>query len=376
MAFQKASIFNSCKAGRASKPGDLKLDSETRMKLFRFIMVVVLCSIMVFSNCQENPEENQDFRVSPNAKMDSNREDSFPIDKNLPKPDESGAIPIIAYHKVGDEDTEYTRSHSGLREDMLRIIQEGLYPISLEEFRTGRIQAPRGKIPVLISFDDSSISQFEMDEKGNILPNSAIGILEKIRKDSPGFHAKAVFFVLPGAKSPNNFFGQIPLQKAKAEFLVENGYSIENHTFWHANLKQYSRLIEEQIAKTKSFVRELVPDYEMTTLALPFGIYPPESERNRLLSGSYKGQEYTNELIFDFSNRFSLSPYSKEFNPLYVRRLHGNKKQMEKLFRDIKKPGFAFISDGDPNRITVPKGKEESIAPKWKESLTVYNSDL
>lgn len=282
---------------------------------------------------------------------------------------EMGSIPVLAYHKVGDEDTEYTRSRAGFREDMNRLIQGNFHPISLSEFTTGNIKAPKGKIPVLLTFDDSSISQFEMLPNGNIHPDCVVGILESFRKKYKDFNPQAVFFVLPGAKNPNNYFGQNQFQKAKTDFLIKNGYSIENHTYWHANLKQYSKLIEEQIAKTQDFVQKLAPGYQMAALALPFGIYPPESERHRLITGSYKGIQYKHNLVFDFSNRLSPSPYSKEFNPLYVRRIHGNKTQMDRFFKNISKPGVAFVSDGDPQTITIPRNLESGIHPKWKSRV-------
>ncbi|MCC5816001.1 MAG: polysaccharide deacetylase family protein [Leptospira sp.] len=320
-------------------------------------------SLLVMS-CTENFSESKNDKKNKANKSTLNQTKTQSVQFN-----ELGLVPVLAYHKVGDEDTEYTRSRSGFREDMLQLIRGNFHPISLDEFKSGNILAPAGKIPVLLTFDDSSISQFEMRPNGSIAPDCVMGILEDLRKKNKDFHPKAVFFVLPGAKSPNNYFGQNEFQQAKTDFLLKNGYAIENHTYWHANLKQYSKLIEEQIAKTQDFVQKLAPGYKMSALALPFGIYPPESERHRLLAGSYKGIQYKHSLVFDFSNRLSYSPYSKDFDPLHVRRIHGNKVQMERFFKSISKPGVAFISDGDPGKISISRKQESQLHPKWKSRV-------
>lgn len=286
-------------------------------------------------------------------------------------PNEMGKIAIITYHKLGDEDTEYTRTRAGFREDMERIRKEGYYPISLAEFQSGRITAPAGKKPILITFDDSSIYQFEMTPNGSPDPNCAVGIMESIRKKYKDFTPKAVFFVTPGAKHPNNLFGQNEYRKAKLEFLLQNGYEIENHTHWHANLKQYSKLIEEQIAKTQKEVNDYLPNHKMSVLALPYGIYPPESERHRLLRGEYKGIRYHNTMVMDYSNRLSFSPYSQEFDPMHVRRIHANKQGIDRAFKELSKPGVAFVSDGNPDRVTIPDSQRGKVSEAWKAKIQI-----
>lgn len=284
---------------------------------------------------------------------------------------ELGKIPIITYHKLGDEDTEYTRTRTGFREDMLHIINAGYHMISLSEFLSGKITAPYGKKPILITFDDSSIYQFGMEKDGNITSNSAVGIMEDLRKKMKGFIPKAIFFVTPGAKAPNNLFGQNEFRKSKLEFLVKNGYEIGNHTHWHANLKKYSKLIEEQIVRTQIDVNEFLPNYKMTSLALPYGIYPPESERHRLLTGRYKGIEYKHALVFDYSNRLSFSPYSKNFNPMHVRRIHANKQGLERAFKELSKPGVSFVSDGNPNQVSIQAKDLSEVSLDWKKFVKI-----
>ena len=91
------------------------------------------------------------------------------ISADLP-PNELGKIPILTYHKISDEDSEYTRSRESFARDLVLLKKHGFYPISLAELRTGRIAAPKGKIPLLLTFDDSSESQFKYEADGSLTP--------------------------------------------------------------------------------------------------------------------------------------------------------------------------------------------------------------
>lgn len=289
------------------------------------------------------------------------------------EPYELGKIPVLTYHKIGEKDTEYSRSREGFRSDILYLLENGYDFISLKDFINGTFSTPKGKIPILLTFDDSSISQFEVNSNGQISPQSAIGIMNDIKKKYSHFNPKAVFFVNPGAKSPNDLFGQKEFKKWKVDYLLKNGYAIENHTLWHANLKKYSNKIEEQIAKTQKEITDLASNYKMSTLALPFGIYPKEEDRPRLMKGEYKGIKYNNVLVFDYSNRLSYSPFHKDFDPMHVRRIQGNEAGVKRMFAELKKPQIAFISDGNPDTITFPKEKLDLLnAKKFSKKIITY----
>ncbi len=270
------------------------------------------------------------------------------------QPNEMGGIPVLTYHRISDSDTEYSRNFQSFRNDLKFLYDNGFHPISISELDSGKITAPFGKIPVILSFDDSSIQQFEFDPSGSISKNTALGIMEDFEKNTKGWKAISVFFVTPGAKSPNNFFGQPDLNKKKAEYLISKGHSIENHTLWHANMKKYNNRIEEQIGVCISEVKKYLPNHEMKYLAMPFGIFPKEPDLPRLIQGSYKNINYKNHLIFDYSNRVSESPYSNQFQRYHVKRLHGNDNGMKVLKRFLQKNEL-FISDGKPNVITIAK---------------------
>jgi hypothetical protein len=283
---------------------------------------------------------------------------------------EMGGIPIMTYHRISDSDTEYSRNYQSFRNDLQFLYENGFHPISIVELDTGKITAPKGKIPVILSFDDSSIQQFEYDAKGQISKNTALGIMEEFEKSTKGWKAISVFFVTPGAKSPNNFFGQPDLNKKKADYLISKGHSIENHTLWHANMRKYNNRIEEQIGVCISEVRKYLPNHDMKYLAMPFGIFPKDPDLPRLIQGTYKTTNYKNNLIFDYSNRVSDSPYSQQFNRYHVKRLHGNENGIKALQRAIKKNEL-FISDGNPNTITISKSQTVLLSGITKKGFDI-----
>ncbi|MCS6983621.1 MAG: polysaccharide deacetylase family protein [Leptospiraceae bacterium] len=288
-------------------------------------------------------------------------------------PNELGKIPIITYHVFGAKESEFVRPPEVFYRDLLNFRKYGFWPLSLEEFITGEIKTPKGKIPVMLTFDDSSISQFRILENGEIDPHCAVGVMEKFRRDYPDYALKAVFFVMPKARYPNNLFGQPKWNKKKLEFLLARGYEIASHTYWHANFQIYHDRIEEQLAKTQIEIERYIPQLKLKALALPFGKYPPQEKITKLFQGSYKGFSYQNRVIFDYANKLSESPYSVTFDKAKVHRLHGFQGVFDKLFRQrAQSPQIFFVSDGLAKIITVPRSRKGEAKIPEGFRLQVY----
>lgn len=288
-------------------------------------------------------------------------------------PNELGKIPILTYHKIADEDTEYTRSREGFMNDLIALKRHGFYPISLAELRSGKIAAPKGKIPVLITFDDSSESQFKLEPDGSLSPGCAVEIMARFEKQNPDFPLRGIFFVLPKAQYPSNFFGQPDKIGKKLSYLTGKGFEIGSHTLWHANLKKYRHKIEEQLALSVAEIHKYLKDYPVYAFALPYGIFPPKEDELRLRAGSYRGKAYRHDMIFDYSNRLSYSVYDRSFDPYRIRRLHGNVKTMQKLFRQAAKERHIFFtSDGDPEKVTVPQAASSQVRLRPGQKLATY----
>lgn len=288
-------------------------------------------------------------------------------------PNELGKIPIVTYHKIADEDTEYTRSRGGFMNDLIALKKHDFYPISLVELRSGKIAVPQGKIPVLITFDDSSESQFKLESDGSLSPGCAVEIMQRFQKQNPDFPLRGVFFVLPKAQYPSNFFGQPDKIGKKLAYLTDKGFEIGSHTLWHANLRKYRHKIEEQLALSVAEIHKYLKDYPVHAFALPYGIFPPKEDELRLRTGSYQGKTYRHDMIFDYSNRLSFSVYDRRFDAYKIRRLHGNYKTMQKLFRQVvKERHIFFISDGNPDVVTVPVGSASAVRLRPGQKLVTY----
>jgi hypothetical protein len=297
---------------------------------------------------------------------------TLPAAAELP-PNELGKIPVLTYHKIGDEDSEYTRSRQGFASDLVQLKKHGFYPVTLSELRSGKIATPKGKIPVLITFDDSSESQFKYEPDGSLTPGCAVEIMDRFQKQNPDFPLRGVFFVLPKAQYPSNFFGQTDKIGKKLQYLTGKGFEIGSHTLWHANLKKYRHKIEEQLALSVAEIHKYLKDYPVHAFALPYGIFPPKDDEIRLRSGSFKGKTYRHDMIFDYSNSLSLSVYDQKFNSYRIRRLHGNEKSAQKLFRQVAKERWIFfISDGNPETVTVPKSDAGRVKLKQGLKLVTY----
>lgn len=288
------------------------------------------------------------------------------------RPNELGKILIMTYHKIGDIDTHFTRNRKGFMDDLELFKTEGFATILVSDFENKIIRVPAGKKPVILTFDDSSISQFEMDESGNILPGCAVGMMESFKKKNPDFPLHAIFFVTPGSKSPNDLFGQPKFTKRKVDFLLSNGYEIGNHTLWHANLNQFKNKIEEQLAGCQREVNKFLPDFRIYAMATPYGSFPPEKYNDLLISGTYKGVSYKNAIIFDYSNRLSFSPFDIGFNVYRTRRIHGFGENIRKKIQDFKKnPESPFVSDGDEKTITIPEKERSNLNPSLRSKFKI-----
>ncbi len=287
------------------------------------------------------------------------------------KPNELGKFLIITYHVIGEKDTVYTRTASGLREDLEFIRKLNYHPLKISNLEKKQMNVPKGKKPIFITYDDSSESQFGYDEAGRLKSESAVGIMEAFKKKYPDFPLTATFFILPGAKKPNNLFGQPNYTKQKLEFLAANNYEIQNHTLWHANLKTYKDKIGEQIVESQKLLNKYLPNYKMTSLALPFGVYPPKDFHHKLLSGEYKGIAYKNILIFDYSNRSSYSPFDSEYDVLHIRRVQAFDKNIQKFLQKYSEAEDTYISDGDPNVLSFPKQFEKNLHPSLRNKIKI-----
>lgn len=293
-------------------------------------------------------------------------------------PNELGRVMILEYHRIGTPEGRWTRSPTHLRRDLEQLWEAGYRPIALNTLITGSIDLPKGASPVVLTFDDSSPGQFryvKRDGRLEIDPDCAVGILEDFARSHGGFQPKATFFVLPGADEPNRLFGQPDHEAGKLRYLVSRGFELGNHTFWHADLSRYREaVVRSQLARAQQRIEQIVPGYRLRALALPMGNYPKQIEW--AIQGSSGGVSYAHEAILMVGGGSAPSPFSARFDPYRLPRIQvGGSALDDWLFYFAQHPGQHFVSDGDPDTLTIPTGRREEVRMRPGRDLRIIEVD-
>jgi hypothetical protein len=293
---------------------------------------------------------------------------------DAPPANELGRIMILEYHKIDYPEERWTRTPENFRRDLETLYARGYRLQSLNTLLEGRVTVPAGTTPVVLTFDDSSPGQFRYVDRNGTLeidPKCGVGVLETFLKEKPDFGRAATFFVLPGASRPNRLFNQPEHEGRKLRWLVDNGYEIGNHTLWHANLGKYDEgVVRAQLADAQLWVQRHVPEYKLRTLALPHGVYPKDV--SWALSGTAKGTTYRHDAILMVAGGAAPSPYSSKFDPVRLQRIQAVERDLnEWLTHFAKNPADRFVSDGDPNTITIPASMRDRIRPNLPKTLKV-----
>ena len=278
--------------------------------------------------------------------------------------DESGLFAVLEYHRVGGDPNfapEWTISAEDFRAQLEYLYRNDYHPINFRDLLENDIEVPAGKTPVVLTFDDSSQTQFTMvrDEAGRWVPDpdGAVGVLSAFHREHPDWPMRATWFVLPAAAEPNNLFGQPALTEKKLRFLVDAGMEIGSHTLWHANLAQSSpEEVQEQIVRMNRAIREYIPGYSAVSLGVPFGEYP--ADMGLLRQGSWDGESYTFKGAAEVAGGVAYPPGNRLFDPYRVPRMQaepakGNFASFSSHFE--AHPEQRFRSDGDPDTVTIPE---------------------
>ncbi|WIF94238.1 polysaccharide deacetylase family protein [Caminicella sporogenes] len=301
---------------------------------------------------QNGDEKNNDEGVKENDK-------NVEVDFEKVKPNEAGQVMILMYHSLGEEKNNYIRSIENFKEDLKLLYEKGYRLVSLKDFINNNIDIEAGKTPVVLTFDDGNKTDFRIiKENGNkkVDPNCAVGILQDFNKEHPDFGLEATFFINGGS----NTFGQKDLLEYKLKYILEKGMDIENHTYNHINLGKASvNDIQKTLAKNVEFIKKYLPDYEMSILALPFGVRPKDKEKRKYLyEGSYEGVHYKNIGILAVGWKPEHASIHKDFNPNYIHRVQGYSGKFGiRYWLEYfdKHPEKRYISDGDKDTVTIPE---------------------
>lgn len=266
---------------------------------------------------------------------------------------EMGKVMVLEYHLIGYPEDTWRRTPENFRKDLQMLYDHNFYPVSVLDLASGKFNVPAGMTPFALTFDDSSAGQFRYIKNGESLqldPNCAVGIMEEFKKKYTDFPLTASFYVLPAIKPNLRLFAQPEYQKQKLEWLIANGYEIGNHGWYHVALNKLDDAgVQKHLAMFVKEIRQFIPAYEVKSLALPLGMHA----KNRKLEakGEFEGIKYNHQAVLLVGSVTSVSPYSKEFNPLAIQRVQaGDTPTGPAAFLKMQdKNGNRFISDGKPN---------------------------
>lgn len=324
------------------------------------------------SNPIETSVESSNTSKNTEVSEDSQNTEVAVIDYNKIKPDESGQIMVVMFHNFVETysakgDKEFTTTFSEFEKLLPELYEKKYRLISLTDMLNNNIDVPVGCIPMVFTFDDGTMGQFNLIEQDGKLianPRSAVGIMNAFNEKHPDFGVEGTFYVNLGLKTTFKGAGTIA---DRLNYLINNGFEIGNHTKNHVSLPDVktSQKMLEEVGGNQKLMNEFVPGYAFTSFSLPFGSASKDL-KEYVIKGNYEGTEYKHLAIMLVGANPSPSPVSNKFNPLALPRVRST--GMKSVECDLawwldtlSKGKSQYVSDGSVNTVTVPQAKQENV---------------
>ncbi|GMQ59639.1 hypothetical protein AN1V17_40380 [Vallitalea sediminicola] len=309
----------------------------------------------------EDNVENVDIKEETEVKK------TVEIDYQAVKPNELGHIMVIMYHGIIDLPPYHVTEEQFL--EQLQYMYDHKYrPISVRDYIDNNVNVEAGYTPIVFTFDDGLSSTFSLiEEDGKLVPKpgTAIEIMERFSKEHPGFDSKAGLYI-----NGQKIFEGAGTVEDRIKWLVDHGYDVGNHTASHDKTQMLSKLDSRQIMKNigvvDQIIKNAVPDYTVDSLAYTFGNRPVKALRNLVLNGEYNDIKYNYAVAFkEGASQPYYPPLHIKFDPLNVARARGSKGDIQDMgwfFEEYEKhPERKYVSDGNPNRISILEKHEEFV---------------
>jgi hypothetical protein len=295
------------------------------------------------------------------------------VSKSL-KPNELGVVPVLMHHQIRPDGSAYDLTAGQFRAELARLWSDGFYPVRASDLVSARLDVPKGRSPVVLTFDDATNNQIEFTSNGRLDPNSAVGILEDFSASHPGFPATGTFYV------PRNAFdGNGRTRKQTFRWLVDHGFELGNHTRDHLALNTLGAAgVQRQLVLGDRLLSDRLPGYRPQTMALPLGSLPrPPS---LAVSGRWNGDSYRFAGVFLSGAEPAPSPFSTRWNPREIPRIVTNPHWRDArdftwgMWLDTleRNPGLRYVSDGNPKTISFPRAREVGLAPRYHNRAAPY----
>ncbi|MGA8116248.1 MAG: polysaccharide deacetylase family protein [Actinocatenispora sp.] len=280
---------------------------------------------------------------------------------------ELGQVPVLMVHQVERPPSgDYAQTPAQLRATMERLATHDYVPVTAAELVSDQIDIPAGTSPVVLTFDDSSPGQFALRADGTVDPDSAVGIVMAVAKRHPQFRPVGTLYV-----NQNPFGSKRPVRDLR--WLTSHGWEIGNHTATHADLGSLAPAeIQREIGSEQRTISRAMPDYKVTTMALPFGSMPANTALAH--RGAWDGTRYTYQGVMLVGANPAPSPFTRAWNPFAIPRIrswHGRIPADEhywlpRLLRT------RYVSDGNPKVVSFPRGAQARLAARFQTEANPY----
>ncbi|MFB9685078.1 polysaccharide deacetylase family protein [Amycolatopsis plumensis] len=281
--------------------------------------------------------------------------------------DELGRVPVLMYHRlVAQPKSVYERTPADFTAELERLANENYVPVTTAELVSRRLDLPAGAHPVVLTFDDGDPSVFRLTPQGQPEPGTAVRILLDVAAAHPKFRPVASLYV------NEHPFGGDPDGRA-LRWLAEHHFEIGNHTRHHTNLRTATEsAATAAIAEEDALIRQAIPGYQPTTLALPYGSRP----HRPALAVQGPGYSYGGALLVGAGP--APSPCSSKFEPAAIPRIRSQSAGAEAEYGsahwldELASPtGHRYTSDGDPSTVSYPRS-EGAVAPECASVALAY----
>ena len=286
---------------------------------------------------------------------------------------ELGRVPIIMYHAFVQniENTdEWTQTFDQFRGQLDWFRENDFVMVGMQSMVDGRFDLPAGKKPLILTFDDSNSTQFGLqvgpDGEYEVRPNTAVAVLEEYREKYPEFHGPAAFGLLPfkcfeSEQDPSTC-------EERLDWLLDHGYEVMNHTADHVDMTDVSaNFFVKSIGSMEQWMAARMPQGDGNlsyVLVMPFGAYPQSTDQRQWLADGfwYQGKKVDLAVVLAVNGGPAISPYSVLSHPEETFRIASDPDVVEYWQQQIASGDSAiFVSDGEPDTVTVPASWVESV---------------
>jgi peptidoglycan/xylan/chitin deacetylase (PgdA/CDA1 family) len=276
---------------------------------------------------------------------------------------ELGEVPVLMYHQlVAAPKGDYDQTPQQFKAELVALYRAGYRTITAADLVAGRVAVPAGRSPMVLTFDDSTVSQYGELPGGQVDPRTAVGILLDVARRFGELRPVATFYV-----NAAPFAGRDRYLASLAKLGMELG----DHTASHANLRQLDPAgVQRELAGGLAVIRRAAPGARVTTVALPFGAHP----HDRALSSRGAGYRFAG--VFLVGAGPARSPYRVGFDALEVPRIRSGRRTGDQSFTSTywlpRLNKTRFVSDGDPDLISFPKAAAAQLDPRFRSRARAY----